>query len=556
MTDRDKLVSYKISNVNNVKGKVKENSLKERTAYDGEGNKIIEAVPSETKNIHSIGADKLKNPPVEANVNDNPPKVVEKKNEEHKNTRTKNTSTVTKNSGKGEKKKEVNGGKCQKNTCNDESVENLDVDTNEKTFNGSKMKSPVVKNDNINAKKASKTKKCLDIVSRNIQKAKFSTSKCNPKDGPIDLAKETLINGRFQIKSKIGSGGCGSVYRCFDNVKNIHVALKAETNRSDSSNILKFEVKVLQNLDGRRNVVQLISFGKKESFSWIVMTLLGYNIYDLKKDCNSFTNSTIARIGIQILYGLKELHEAGFVHRDVKPQNMAIGGRITTMKIIHLLDFGLSREYVIINNAVPVVREQRSRVLFRGTSRYCSINAQKNNEQGRHDDLWSLLYVMAELTKPLPWSKLGRDKLQILKVKESTTTRSLFPNFPEMEIMSDYLGTLNYYSKPKYSTIFQILNYMLMSSKGHMSDLYDWEVKEIVKVPEEYVKATTKLNINNKVEATPTVTTKLNNSEKPDDTRKMEKEESVVVIIVDVQNPVVPQDLLLLMIRMLTTNRL
>lgn len=151
--------------------------------------------------------------------------------------------------------------------------------------------------------------------------------------------------------------------------------------------------------------------------------------------------------------------------RDVKPQNMAIGGRITTMKIIHLLDFGLSREYVIINNAVPVVREQRSRVLFRGTSRYCSINAQKNNEQGRHDDLWSLLYVLAELTKPLPWSKFGRDKSQILKVKESTPIRSLFPNFPEMEIMSDYLGTLNYYSKPKYSTIFQILNVSLFFLK-------------------------------------------------------------------------------------------
>ncbi|CEF62871.1 Asator [Strongyloides ratti] len=333
------------------------------------------------------------------------------------------------------------------------------------------------RNSTINGVEKIKVKKKLDA---NKPKAAVK--------GPFELDKETLINGRFVIKEKIGSGGCGAVYKCFDNIKKNYVALKAEKNIDDKGCVLKFEVKVLKHLDGKNNIVQLVSYGKKESFSWIVLTLLGHNLYDLRKACDSFSYSTIARIGIQILYALKEVHEAGFIHRDVKPQNMAIGGVVTTIKIIHLLDFGLSRGYTIINNQVTVIREKRNNVLFRGTSRYCSINAQKNMEQGRNDDLWSLLYVLSEFIQPLPWSKFGRNKLRILQAKENISTKELFPNFPQIEIISDYLDTLNYYSRPKYGIIFNVLKNMLLSKGGYMSDLYDWEIEGVVKLPKEFLK--------------------------------------------------------------------
>uniref|UniRef100_A0A0N4Z626 Protein kinase domain-containing protein n=1 Tax=Parastrongyloides trichosuri TaxID=131310 RepID=A0A0N4Z626_PARTI len=301
-----------------------------------------------------------------------------------------------------------------------------------------------------------------------------------------ELSANTILGGRFKILNKIGSGGCGYVYKSFDIIKNMHVAVKAENNKKDGGSVLKFEVKVLQNLSNRKNIVQLIAYGKKETFSWMALTLLGYNIYDLRVQCDEFTLSTIARIGIQALYGLKEIHEAGFIHRDVKPQNMAIGGRNINMKIIYLLDFGLSREFVLYNTGVPVIREPRINVLFRGTSRYCSKNAQQNREQGRSDDLWSLMYVLAELVQPLPWSKFGKNRKEVLKCKENTATRDLFPNYPEMEILSDYLETLTYHSKPKYGMIYQVFNNMLLITGGQMSDLYDWEIQGVVKVPEAY----------------------------------------------------------------------
>lgn len=54
------------------------------------------------------------------------------------------------------------------------------------------------------------------------------------------------------------------------------------------------------------------------------------------------------------------------------------------------------------------LREPRKTAPFRGTIRYCSLNVHRRDEQGRHDDLWSLLYMTAEMILgTLPWYKIN-----------------------------------------------------------------------------------------------------------------------------------------------------
>ena len=99
----------------------------------------------------------------------------------------------------------------------------------------------------------------------------------------------------------------------------------------------------------------------------------------------SFSLSTTLRLGYQILKGIEAIHEVGFLHRDVKPSNFAVGRTPSTMRHIFMLDFGLARQYT---NAQGEVRPPRGAAGFRGTVRYASMNAHKNKEMGKFDNMY------------------------------------------------------------------------------------------------------------------------------------------------------------------------
>ncbi|KAI5102828.1 tau-tubulin kinase 1 isoform X1 [Silurus meridionalis] len=89
--------------------------------------------------------------------------------------------------------------------------------------------------------------------------------------------------------------------------------------------------------------------------------------------------------------------------------NFAMGRLPSTHRKCYMLDFGLARQYTNTNGEV---RPPRTVAGFRGTVRYASVNAHKNKEMGRHDDLWSLFYMLVEFTVgQLPWRKI-KDKIK------------------------------------------------------------------------------------------------------------------------------------------------
>lgn len=86
-----------------------------------------------------------------------------------------------------------------------------------------------------------------------------------------------------------------------------------------------------------------------------------------------------------------------------------------------MLDFGLARQYT---TGTGEVRCPRAAAGFRGTVRYASINAHRNREMGRHDDLWSLFYMLVEFVNgQLPWRKI-KDKEQVNSTKPKTLLHS------------------------------------------------------------------------------------------------------------------------------------
>uniref|UniRef100_A0AC34GGV0 Protein kinase domain-containing protein n=1 Tax=Panagrolaimus sp. ES5 TaxID=591445 RepID=A0AC34GGV0_9BILA len=217
-----------------------------------------------------------------------------------------------------------------------------------------------------------------------------------------------IVNLRWKVEKKLGKGCCGAVYKVIDLEKKPQgkAALKTEKHGDDKSlAVLKKEVDVLQKLKERKHVPRLICSGRRNEYDYFVMTLLGKNLFELKKECNLgvFSAGCVSRVGIQVLYGVKQLHEIGYLHRDIKPANMVIG-RGKETRIIYVIDYGMARKFGIWENGVVRHRKARDNVLLRGTHRYCSPFVHERIEQGRRDDIFSILYSLIFLhTGNLPW---------------------------------------------------------------------------------------------------------------------------------------------------------
>ncbi|KAI8505689.1 Tau-tubulin kinase 2 [Branchiostoma belcheri] len=252
------------------------------------------------------------------------------------------------------------------------------------------------------------------------------------------------------------------------------VALKLES-ASQPKQVLKMEVAVLKKLQGKDHVCRFISCGRNERFNYVVMSLQGRNLAELRRSQvrGTFSISTTLRLGVQMLRAVQAVHDVGFLHRDIKPSNFTIGRLHQDARKVYLLDFGLARQYT---NSAGEVRTPRPVAGFRGTVRYASINAHKNMEMGRHDDLWSLLYMLVEFaTGHLPWRKI-KDKEQVGLMKEKCDHRMLLKSLPsEFKQFLEHVQGLKYYDKPNYQFLQGLIEGMIQRKNIKETDPYDWE---------------------------------------------------------------------------------
>ncbi|VDM58045.1 unnamed protein product [Angiostrongylus costaricensis] len=242
----------------------------------------------------------------------------------------------------------------------------------------------------------------------------------------------------WTIIKKIDEGGFGQVYKVCSN-SHLPPALKAEPTEIEGGSALKLEMAVIRAItaDGEKpHVPMVFHAAKRRRFCYMIMTLLGENLKELRMHCpKEFMSAhTWSRIGIQCLYSVKLVHDYGFVHRDIKPNNFVMGYRedYDRARIVHILDFGLSRSRLrFLSGSYKkwVPRRARGTAEFRGTLRYCSPNVHEKKEQGRRDDLWSLYYVLIELHCGLPWQTI-RDKQKVEMVKMNISDKDLVLNFP------------------------------------------------------------------------------------------------------------------------------
>uniref|UniRef100_A0A0R3RUX0 Protein kinase domain-containing protein n=1 Tax=Elaeophora elaphi TaxID=1147741 RepID=A0A0R3RUX0_9BILA len=312
--------------------------------------------------------------------------------------------------------------------------------------------------------------------------------------GPPKIAIGDKIRDQFLVKKKLGEGSCGMVYLVLNIRDTKRAAMKVEPlMKSKDDEILKMEVYVLRKMQRSKHVCQLLAAGKTASYNFLIMSLLGKELSDIRRRLQDRKMSlgSVLKIGIQSTTVIKvspnkaihDLHKIGFVHRDIKPSNFAMG-RDEKANTVFMFDFGLARQIMFPGKDGKLkLREARKKVAFRGTVRYCSLNVHLYKEQGRHDDLWSMFYMLIELlTATLPWKGMARK--DSAHVKETVADRILLAvnGCPDcFADINNHLKSLTYQDTPNYGMLLTKFTKELNKLKIKPTDPFEWNEKGFLK---------------------------------------------------------------------------
>ncbi|MDQ3130219.1 MAG: protein kinase [Acidobacteriota bacterium] len=156
------------------------------------------------------------------------------------------------------------------------------------------------------------------------------------------LTSGKILDGRYHIRERIGSGGFGAVYLAEDtrfSGKNL-VAVKEIQPRSErEASSLRLEADLLYNLS-HPNLPKVSNCFQENGAYFIVMDYItGEDLAEMLKRGKRFETAEVLRVADTVLDALEYLHSFPVFHRDIKPHNIKID---ETGKIF-LLDFGTAK---------------------------------------------------------------------------------------------------------------------------------------------------------------------------------------------------------------------
>jgi serine/threonine protein kinase len=130
---------------------------------------------------------------------------------------------------------------------------------------------------------------------------------------------------------------------------------------------LENEVQIYEELSGGAGIPRVYCYGEECEYRVIAFELLGPNLEDLFNYCSrQFSLKTVLMLADQLILRFQYIHSKGFVHRDIKPDNLLMGNDKQGNKV-YVTDIGLAQE-------IDPGHERTLSPLV-GTVPYASINA-------------------------------------------------------------------------------------------------------------------------------------------------------------------------------------
>ncbi|MEV4314850.1 protein kinase [Actinocrispum sp. NPDC049592] len=217
------------------------------------------------------------------------------------------------------------------------------------------------------------------------------------------MADDVRIADRYLLIRVLGRGGMGQVWQAYDERLHRKVAVKqlltpAELDDGQAAEARRRavrEARIAARLQ-HKNVIAVFDVLDEHGTVYLIMEYLpSRTLAQVLTDRGTLPLAEVARIGLEIADGLHAAHQAGVVHRDVKPGNILLGANDT----VKITDFGIARA---VGDAGTTASE-----LVVGTPAYMSPEVAKGERPTFASDVYSLgatLSTAIEGTSPIGYS--------------------------------------------------------------------------------------------------------------------------------------------------------
>src|ERR671929_815245 len=203
-----------------------------------------------------------------------------------------------------------------------------------------------------------------------------------------EVTDGTLVDGRYRIERRLGSGGMADVYCAYDHQLGRQIALKVLHRRfaRDQEFVERFrrEASSAAGLQ-HPNVVGVFDRGEYDGTYYIAMEYLpGKTLKDVIRDESPIDQLRAIDYAIQILQAASFAHRRGVVHRDIKPHNVIVGGDGR----LKVTDFGIAR---------AGASEMTETGSIMGTAQYLSPEQAQGHAVTATSDIYSIGVMLYEM---------------------------------------------------------------------------------------------------------------------------------------------------------------
>ena len=229
------------------------------------------------------------------------------------------------------------------------------------------------------------------------------------------IREGVMISDRYEIMTRIGTGGMADVYKAIDRKLNRYVAMKVLKRefREDENFVQKFQSEA-QSAAGllHPSIVNVYDVGEDRGVNYIVMELVdGITLKDYIQKKGHLKAKEVISIAVQVCAGIEAAHSNNIIHRDIKPQNIMISkeGKVK------VTDFGIAKatsSNTISTNAM-------------GSVHYTSPEQARGGFSDAKSDIYSLGITMYEMiTGQLPFDGESTVSIALKHLQEEITPPS------------------------------------------------------------------------------------------------------------------------------------